>query len=99
MCGRSQRRAVCAEVTYEKAVASVCGQCDQHQSPQELTSHLFGACLLRPLIIPQEFRMLLTVPIFPTEERGFGTGAGMGNTNCRVCLICPAGRGTPNLVS
>lgn len=70
--------AVYAEIAHEEAVASVCGQCAHHQSPQELTSYLFIACFPRPRIIPQEFRMLLTIPIFITEERGFATGAGMG---------------------
>lgn len=51
--------------------------CDHYPSPHPQTLDLFMAWLQRSSLIPQEFRMLLTVPIYIIVERHFATGAAL----------------------
>lgn len=56
-------------------MASECGQgviTIHRLNNRHRTRSLLG---FQGLIIPQEFRMLLTVPIYITEESSFATGA------------------------
>lgn len=77
-------------------MASVCGQSVTTIHHLNSRHQICSTLGFQGLIIPQEFRMSLTVPIDISE--GFATGAAV-YANCRVCLICPEGRVPPNLVS